>query len=307
MDTENIREFLYIAEIKDLSEAGEALFLSPSTLSRNLRKLEDSLGVQLFTRTSRKMELNEHGYFFLPYAQKIVSTLQEYHISSRSADRPYMQYIRIGLSPTIAQFDYEPIVKDFQRDGGPVRTNIQIISERKLLHMLRNDELDFAFLCTPHRPNSEFSCIQCRSDHIAAVVPSCHPLAQKKNVRLRELKGEPLALLSSDSSEYTLCTDACKKAGFEPHTVITCRFESSILDIVSTGFCIGLLYKSHALETSDASISVIDITPPIFSSIYVLYKENSLSAAGQAYLQHLKTQQLTSTRDNYTGGGEDWI
>lgn len=292
MDIENIREFLYIAEIKDLSEAGDALFISASTLSRNLRELEDALGVQLFTRTPRKMELNENGYFFLPYAQRIISTLQQYQISARSATRNISQYIRIGLSPTIAQFDYEPIVKDFQRGGGPIRTLIQIVSDKKLHYMLRNGELDFAFLCTPEQPNAEFSCIQGRSDRIAAVLPADHPLAKKRSIQVGDLESETLVLLSNDSPEYTLCTNACREAGFEPHIGITCRFESSILDIVSTGFGVGLMYQSHALEGAGSSLAVVDIEPPIFTSIYVLYKEASLSKAGMAYLQHLKAQQI---------------
>ena len=158
--------------------------------------------------------------------------------------------------------------------------------------MLRNGELEFAFLCTTEQPNAEFSCIQGRSDRIAAVLPADHPLAKKRSIQVGDLESETLVLLSNDSPEYTLCTNACREAGFEPHIGITCRFESSILDIVSTGFGVGLMYQSHALEGAGPSLAVVDIEPPIFTSIYVLYKEASLSKAGMAYLQHLKAQQI---------------
>ena len=78
MKIQNMREFLMLSEVKNFNSASEKLFLSQPTLSRHIKELEEELGVTLFSRSTRRVELTEYGQFFLPYAQRIVSAEDEF-------------------------------------------------------------------------------------------------------------------------------------------------------------------------------------------------------------------------------------
>lgn len=75
-----MREFLTLSELKNFNSASERLFLSQPTLSRHIKELEDELGVTLFNRSTRRVELTECGQYFLPFAKLIVDAEDEYTV-----------------------------------------------------------------------------------------------------------------------------------------------------------------------------------------------------------------------------------
>ena len=75
---QSMREFLTLSELKNFNSASERLFLSQPTLSRHIKELEEELGVTLFSRSTRRVELTECGEYFLPFAKLIVHAEDEY-------------------------------------------------------------------------------------------------------------------------------------------------------------------------------------------------------------------------------------
>lgn len=78
MKIQSMREFITLSELKNFNYASEKLFLSQPTLSRHIKELEEELGVTLFNRSTRRVELTEYGQYFLPFAKRIVSAEDEY-------------------------------------------------------------------------------------------------------------------------------------------------------------------------------------------------------------------------------------
>ncbi len=80
MKIQSMREFITLSELKNFNYAAEKLFLSQPTLSRHIKELEEELGVTLFSRSTRRVELTEYGLYFLPFAKRIVSAEDEYTV-----------------------------------------------------------------------------------------------------------------------------------------------------------------------------------------------------------------------------------
>ncbi len=78
MKIQSMREFLTLSELRNFNSASEKLFLSQPTLSRHIKELEEELGVTLFNRSTRRVELTECGEYFLPFARLIVNAEDEY-------------------------------------------------------------------------------------------------------------------------------------------------------------------------------------------------------------------------------------
>lgn len=74
----HIREFLVLSQYKNYNVAAEHLFMSQPTLSRHIKEMEGELGVSLFERSTRRVELTECGAFLVPYAKRIVSAEDQY-------------------------------------------------------------------------------------------------------------------------------------------------------------------------------------------------------------------------------------
>lgn len=75
---QSMREFIALSEVRNFNLASERLFLSQPTLSRHIKELEEELGVPLFKRSTRRVELTPYGQYFLPYARRVVTAEDEY-------------------------------------------------------------------------------------------------------------------------------------------------------------------------------------------------------------------------------------
>jgi DNA-binding transcriptional LysR family regulator len=113
---DNIREltfFLRVSEEASFSAAARSLDLDPSTISKVIQRLEDRLGVRLFHRTSRVLQLTQEGERFLAAAQKVAQALEEADESLNPAMNEVSGLLRIGSSPAFARFWLAPLMPDF--------------------------------------------------------------------------------------------------------------------------------------------------------------------------------------------------
>lgn len=290
MDIEKIKEFLVVTECKDLLEAGDYLYISPSTLSRHIKALETEIGEPLFTRTPRSLILNENGTFFLPYATQIVKAYEDYMLAAEKRNKKHKYRLYLGITPTIAQFDIEPILSDFQKTDGPIRLNIITESQENLLEALRNHKFDFIFLRSHGRPDTQFPCICCRKDSTVAIMRKDHPLAGREQLNLKELQNENLLLLYENKYTAPNFVEACKRMGFEPKIALTSYLEENLLDFASKGVGIALLNKQHVLSMQHDEVAVVEIVPKITSEIYVLFRvEATTKKTEKIFLEHLKS------------------
>lgn len=290
MDIEKIREFLVITECKDLLEAGDCLYISPSTLSRHIKVLETELGEPLFTRTPRSLILNENGALFLPYAKQIVKAYEDYLTAAEKRNKNHKFRLYLGITPTIAQFDIEPILSEFQKSDGPIRLNIKTESQENLLEALRSHKFDFIFLRSHGRPDTQYPCICCRRDSMVAVMPEDHTLAGCGELNLKELRDETLLLLRENKYTVPSFAETCKRAGFEPRIALTSYLEENLIDFVRRGMGIALLNGQHVRSMQQDGLAVAELVPRITSEIYVLFSaETATKKTEKIFLEHLKS------------------
>lgn len=95
MNTENLKEFIVLAETKNFWEASERLYMNQSTLSKHIKNLESELGISLFTRTTRRVELTNYGRIFLPYAKSVIRS--EFEGFLRFADFKILKMVCLRL------------------------------------------------------------------------------------------------------------------------------------------------------------------------------------------------------------------
>lgn len=290
MEINYINEFITLVEIGNYMEAADALYLSQSTLSRHIQSIENDLGVQLFTRTTRKVELNDFGRTFLPYARKIQTLKTDYTKALYSQLKNQNSNITIGTIPTMAQYHITDILSRFQTEYSDFNLNIIDADSSELEKMLREGACDFAFIRTHEKSSSEFEKLPFFIDHMVAIFPARHPLASAESVSLDQLKTESFLFLSKGSMMHTLAMSACKAAGFTPQIAFTGHRAENIVDLVGRGMGIGLLTRQPLTYIDTQNVSIVDVIPQFTTSISLTYKsEQSLSPAARQFLKFYKS------------------
>ncbi|MCC3385876.1 LysR family transcriptional regulator [Enterocloster citroniae] len=284
MDIDYIHEFVVLADTGNYMEAADKLFLTQSSLTRHIQKLEADLGVLLFDRSTRHIELNKYGNLFMPYARQISQLQKEYTTTFCNELNRERGTIRIGAIPVMTQYQITDILARFQQENRNFMLDIQEADSLKLIQMLRDEEIDFAVIRESDDASSAFCKIPITQDTLAALMPAGHPLAVKDHIELKQLYRDSFLLLGRDTFMYSLCVRECRSAGFEPHIAFTSNRVDNIIGLVSKGMGVGLLTKRPVMSANHSEIAVVDILPAITTTISLAYLPGKKLTAPQQQL-----------------------
>jgi len=189
----NLRDLHYLvvlAEYRHFGRAAAASFVSQPTLSTQIKKLEEELGVVLVERTPRKVLLTETGREIVRRARTILADIEEIKAIAQRQRDPGAGSLRLGIFPTLGPY-LLPHVVPLIRQHFP-RLELLLVEEKtgQILKMLREGTLDAGILALPlHEDNlhSEFLF----EEPFVLAVPATHPLARKhQRLKLRDLENE---------------------------------------------------------------------------------------------------------------------
>ncbi|WP_077196203.1 LysR substrate-binding domain-containing protein [Prevotella ihumii] len=193
MELRQIRYFLKVAELLNFSEASKALFISQSTLSQQIRQLENEFDTILFERNSHEVSLTEAGEKLISYAQKIVIDADACQQKMDDLKDVLTGELNIGVTFTFSPLLTETVL-EFIKLYPNVRLNIYYKTMEELMEMLLNREVDFVLAFKPTRKYERIDSHVLFSNHLSAVMSSEHPLAKKKTVSIDELAQYDLAM-----------------------------------------------------------------------------------------------------------------
>lgn len=266
--------------------------------------MEKELGVPLFIRTTRKVELTEFGLSLLPYAQSIIKLQFDYSARLHQLKNQQKGLVSIGSLPAMAQYHITDILLEFQRIYPENKISIVEDDPKVLLELLFNKSLELIFLReaavlsdpAPKEP-AALERLPYMTDYMTAVLPNGHPLASRKELTLRDLKDEGFAFIKENSLMHDLCCSACQEAGFVPDIVFSSHRLDSILDMVTKGGCTALLMNCHvefplnSAFSIDPPFTVIPVTPAVRTNISLCWqKEVLLSPAARRFIEFFKNR-----------------
>ena len=295
MDINYLREFVILSQTSSFAEAANVLFSSPSVLSKHLKNAESELGVRLFDRTSRKVEITKFGQLLLPYAKQIVELESKYTAVIQSNLTTDREILALGSFHSLAQYNITGILGNYKKSRPKSTINIMISTSEELKGMLRQKQCELAFIRTTDGADDDLVKILLAVDTLAAVLPSSHPLAKQKAISLQMLANEDFFLPEKNKTLYRLCVSACKKSGFEPKVAHTDSKFENLIDLVTEGMGVALLWKELALYDSNPKIAIVDISPSVTSQIYLCYRKGvKLSNAATHFIlctrQHIESR-----------------
>ena len=298
MDTQRCREFVVLAQTCNYLQAADQLFISQSSLSKHIKALEKELGVELFNRTTRRVQLTEQGRIFLPFARKLASTAHDAEVALADAADNERRIIDIGSIPVMVPYGITALLHGFERDHRNVRLRMTEGDADKLKGMLRSRQLDLAFIrewdgsAQLENGDEEFATAEFAQDRLAAVLPSGHPLAARQSVQLSELANDEFLLLPSGTVMDALIMDACATEGFVPEVRYRGTRAENIIDLVSRGMGVSLLMRTPAAYLARASVSIVDLERPITTKVMIYrLRDRELTPEARAFVDYAMLSQ----------------
>lgn len=193
MELRQLKYFVQTAKTLNFSEAARALFVTQSTLSQQIRSLEEELGVELFIRTSHSVALTESGEHLLPVAEKTLQDANQCILEISDLKQMLSGVLNIGITYTFAPILTETI-REFSRQFPGVKLNITCQTMSVVLDMLKKREVDFVLCFKPDVMDEDIAAHVLFDNKLCAIVSKNHPLAKSSQLSLDELRSQVFAM-----------------------------------------------------------------------------------------------------------------
>lgn len=193
MEIRQLKYFLKVAETLNFSEASRALFITQSTLSQQINKLEQELGLQLFERNSHEVTLTDAGQHLRNYAQRAVNSVDECRQHLEDLKNLLTGELNIGVTFSFNFIAHESIMA-FLKKFPHVKLNVVYKPMEELLQLLRDRELDLVLAFKPSKTDDRIESKVLFTTNLAVIANEHHPLMRRKVVTLDDIKPYSLAL-----------------------------------------------------------------------------------------------------------------
>ena len=195
MELRQLRYFAKAAETLNFSHAANCLNIAQSSLSQQIKQLEDELGTQLFIRDSHSIRLTEAGEEMLPFALRTIHDAEVCADRIRDSRKMLTGTLNIGVTHSFSPILTESVIY-FIKTYPKIKVNIVYKQMNELMELLSNHELDFVLAFKPIQPLPNVESHILFQNTLSAIVGNNHPLASKDKVSISELEKYDLAFPS---------------------------------------------------------------------------------------------------------------
>ena len=259
----NLRDLRYVVAVADLNsfvQAAERCFISQPTLSMQIKKLEESLGVQLFERTNKKVMVTETGKLIIASARLILEETDNIKQIAEQARDPFSGTLRLGAFPTLSPYLFPALVPLIKQALPRIRLILIEDKTDALIERLKAGTLDMALLALPIQDDFLQTAVLFDDEFLLAVGRD-HEFARKPQVKQSDLIGQPLLLLDEGHCLRGQALQVCRLSGAEEQQDLRATGLETLRQMVYAGTGITFMPKI-ALRKDEPGISYLPFEPP---------------------------------------------
>lgn len=281
MNNTQLETFLKLVETKNFTATANMLGYAQSTVTTQIKQLEEELGCLLFERLGKKLVVTSEGEKLIVYAQQMLKLQREILLEVSTANIP-SGIIKLGVSESFCYNRLPEILMEYKKEYPRMDIQLQFIEHDTFPALLKNGALDLVYTLNPIIENPELKMIHKEKEALAFFVRPDHPIAKKKKVKEKDLEGIPLLLTShSCSFRHMLLQD------FMDHQVTPkIELETSSKEILKQ-FAInglGIAFMPSMVATEEVRSGVLKKIDwagddfPIYSQMFI-HKDKHLNKA----------------------------
>ena len=290
MELRHLRYFVTVVTERHFTRAAKKLGIAQPPLSQQIRRLEDEIGTRLLFRSASGVTLTPAGEAFLPHAEAALREAERGRLDARRVSHGDLGTIRIGFTSAASLNPLVPgAISSFRQAYPDVELRLVVHASTPLLAQLTQDLLDLAFVRPTPAERQGLRAIPLPDERLWIALPTRHPLAARKRLRLAELRNEPFILYprANGSVLYDAIIAACQAAGFSPKVVQEGPQIASIVSLVAAGVGVTLVPQS-VCQLRPQGVRYVRIAGPApFAMLWLVAQHRTpLSAAAHNFLRH---------------------
>lgn len=261
MNLYQLEYFLTLADTLNYTKASKLLHITQPNLSKMIVNLEHEVGAQLFLRSKRDVRLTPAGDVFYREIDKMMDVYQEALKKTRNVQTGTSGIIDLGFLGTAVIRFLPEIVNRFKVQNPTIDLNLKDFTYSPLMEALGNDQIDIAIL--PDRELDKIPNIMKKylfADRMCAAVPIGHPLAERDQIDLVELKPEPFVVMNPKISirDYDLVNNMCLEQDFLPKVVYEANTLINLLMMVECKVGVAILAE-HMSRFATGGVKFVNL------------------------------------------------
>jgi DNA-binding transcriptional LysR family regulator len=292
VELRHVRYFIAVAEHLNFRKAAEHLHIAQPPLSRQIRQLEEDLGVVLLVRSKRGVELTKAGQAFLEQARKLIVQAGHATEAARHAQQGESGIVRIGLASGLGGV-VSKVVFEHRKRLPAVDVECRDVFSTLQNEALNKGEIDIGFL----RPPVDQINLECEllfEEEFVVVLPKTHRLAKRRFLRLKDVADEPLIIFHRNFSSglYDKILGLFSKQGFTPRLLVTHveAHEEAGAIMIASGKAI-FLGAGAAVNRTVSSLELASVRlnePDAKIEVYAAWRKGEESAAVLDFLDSVR-------------------
>jgi len=293
MEIRQLITFCKVAELGSFTKAADALFITQSAVSQQIRLLEKELGVSLFERKIRAIAITPAGQTLYGCARHILALHEETLRKLGQAASTVSGEVRIVASTIPGEHILPPLLSSFRQECPQIRVLTFIADSQRTLEEMRRSQADIGIVgLQPASP--QLTCIPWLKDDLILIIPPDHRWQQRQAIGYEELKTEPFILREEGSGTRACIEQALKQRDLSPHDMnITLELGSTeaVKEAVRTGAGVSIVSRRAVKEELEKrqlqELKIMGL--PMERAFYIdLHKKRILSPAACKLLEYLR-------------------
>ncbi len=287
MTIQQIKYFLSLANELHFWKTAEKVFISQSTLSRQIQSLEDEMGIQLLERNKRNVKLTDAGKFLQEHWTETIKELDQIHRQAKKIDEGVSGFVSITYPGSIA-FNYLPNFLALINSELPdLKVELTEPNDENHKKLLLNYDTDIAF-SRERIEHVNINSLKLHSEPICLAIPNNHWATKKSLRNFNDLKNETFILSGLHRTTYyaSLLRNLFNAHGFEPKVLIESDFGGMILNLVSKELGVSILPSSFKFSTYK-NVRFIELEEQI--DLFVNWRKNETNKTIKKVIEYTKS------------------
>lgn len=275
MDIRQIEYFTEVAKQLSFTKAASTLHVSQPSISKAIQNLEVELGVPLFYRSSRQLELTDAGQAVLVNAQHVLEAFK--NLRSELTDLMELKkgQIRIGIPPIVGAEFFSKLVSQYKEKFPYIEIILTEVGSKKIRLGVEAGDLDIGLICNLNIVNENLESMAILKDPLMLIVHRDHPLANESYVNISDLEKETFVIYRKDFTLYDRIIEECSKNEFFPSIACESSQKDMIIEMVAAKLGIALLPKRICEKIQNDTIVAVPFKKEeIFLELGMTWKKN---------------------------------
>jgi DNA-binding transcriptional LysR family regulator len=293
MELRHLLYFKTVAEQLHFRKAALKLFISQPPLSRQIKELEEELGVLLFTRKNKRVNLTDAGKYFKEEVDVIFARLEESKSIVKQIHQSESGELKIGYISSVYQSHLAEVLKAMHNAFPHVKTSLFEVPTLMQIKALEQGNLDVGILRAPVH-SEELKVQTLFFDPFIVVVPFLKAKFNTQNELSNYLKSSEFIFFNKDfAPDYNQkLIEICGRMGFKPNIVHEANNVHSILQLIEAGLGVSILPYSLKMQYSNLNVSFIELENiSVNTEVVLAFKQTNRNAALQWFIKHYNVEE----------------